>query len=105
MPARLQDAVGELRPQVHHWVAQGRLQQVAEVRDGLVRHDGDLVELDQEICSSPPSLLLHHDPPNTVCLNPIVQSTNLVFTFFMTSIAFKVHINDDWKMGTPPFLF
>ena len=43
-PARLQDAVGELRPQVHRWVAVGRLQQVAGVQDGLVLHDGDLVE-------------------------------------------------------------
>ena len=42
--ARLQGAVGELRPQVHRWVAEGRLQQVAGVPDGLVRHDEDLVE-------------------------------------------------------------
>ena len=30
-----------------------------------------------------------------ICLSSITQSFFLFFTFFMTSIAFKVHINDN----------
>ena len=37
------------------------------------------------------------------CLSPVTQSFFLFFTFFMTSIAFKVHINDNWKICPPPF--
>ena len=38
-----------------------------------------------------------------ICLSSITQSFFLFFTFFMTSIAFKVHINDNWKICPPPF--
>ena len=38
-----------------------------------------------------------------ICLSPVTQSFFLFFTFFMTSIAFKVHINDNWKICPPPF--
>ena len=37
------------------------------------------------------------------CLSRVNQSFFLFFTFFMTSIAFKVHINDNWKICPPPF--
>ena len=47
------------------------------------------------------SSALHHSVFK--CLSPVTQSFFLFFTFFMTSIAFKVHINDNWKICPPPF--
>ena len=38
-----------------------------------------------------------------ICHSSVTQSFFLFFTFFMTSIAFKVHINDNWKICPPPF--